>query len=87
MSYKDFKINAKQSDIVEVNLEQQSNVMLLTSSDFNKYKTGQGYRYYGDYYKETPLRLSIPFTGLWYVVVDLGGYAGIIKASAELTRA
>ena len=70
--------------IVEVTLSAQANVKLMTSSDFNNYKNGRRHHYYGGLAKVSPVRLQVPSSGHWYVTVDLGGYAGNVRASVNV---
>jgi hypothetical protein len=56
-----------------------ANVMLLDPVNFSKYQRCDGRPFFyeaGARYGRPPARLSIPEDGRWYVVVDLGGYAG-----------
>lgn len=73
-----------QGSIVEVYLSAQANVKLMTSSNFNNYKRGQRHTYYGGRATQSPVRIPVPTTGHWYVTIDLGGYAGKIKASVNV---
>ncbi len=53
-------------------------------NNFSNYKKGVKHRYYGGKAKKTPLILSPPRTGKWYLTIDLGGYPGTLKASARV---
>lgn len=70
--------------VVEVTLSSQANVKLMSSTDFNNYKNGRRHHYYGGLAKASPARLQVPSSGHWYVTVDLGGYAGNVKASVRV---
>ena len=71
-------------EIVEVDLSGQANVKLMTSSNYNAYKNGRRHKYYGGLATKTPIRLQVPSAGHWFATVDLGGYAGKIRASINL---
>ena len=72
-------------EIVQVTLEgNAANVLLLDNSNFSSYKAGRQYRHYGGHAKESPVRLKIPSAGHWHVAVDLGGYAGQVRSSAQV---
>jgi hypothetical protein len=73
-------------DVVEVTLDSQANVMLLDSHNFSSYKQGASYRYYGGHAETTPVRLSPPHSGKWHLVVNLGGYAGRVRAGVRVIR-
>jgi len=73
-------------DVVEVSLDSQANVMLLDPRNFSNYKQGSSYRYYGGHAEKSPVRLSPPHSGKWHVVVNLGGYAGRVRADVRILR-
>lgn len=68
-------------DVFIVTLDKQANVRLLDGPNFTQYKAGQKYSYYGGKATVTPVRLKPPAPGNWHVVVDLGGYAGTVRAT------
>ena len=71
----------KKGEIVEVTLSGAANVRLMNSSNYSSYKNGRDHRYVGGLAKQTPVRLSIPNSGRWYVTVDMQGLVGSVKAS------
>ncbi len=69
-------------EIVEVALRgNAANVFLVDSSNFQSYKSGRRYSYYGGHATRSPIHLTVPRAGRWFAVVDLGGYAGRVNAS------
>lgn len=58
---------------VRVDLKHASNVFLVDSNNFQKYKLGQSYTYFGGYYKQTPVNISVKGSGRWYLIVEGGG--------------
>lgn len=71
--------------IVEVTLKgNAANVRLMDSSNFSSYKNGRQHRFYGGYATRSPVRLQVPHSGHWYVVIDLGGYSGNIRAAVNV---
>jgi hypothetical protein len=80
MKYLHDEFNAGPEDLVEVTLDGQANVMLLDSTNYDKYKNGESFRYYGGLAKVSPVRLVPPSQDHWHVVVDLGGYSGTARA-------
>src|SRR5690606_30169751 len=75
--------NRRSGEIVEVTLTRGANVRLMTSGEFSNYKNGRRHRYIGGLAKQSPLRLQIPNSGHWYVVVDMQGLQGITRASVR----
>lgn len=73
--------------IVEVHLSAAANVRLLDPSNYNSYRAGRGHRYTGGLFRQTPVRLGIPHSGTWYVVVDMQGLRGSVRSSARVIPA
>jgi Domain of unknown function (DUF1883) len=69
---------------VEVTLANAANVRLLDSLNFNSYRQGNQYRFYGGYVTRSPYRVRVPNAGHWHLVLDLGGYAGQIRSSVRV---
>jgi hypothetical protein len=70
-----------------VRLATAANVRLLDDSNFRSYQSGRQYRgYHMGFYRRSPLRLGIPTSGHWHVVVDLGGCAGTIGAAVQVRQ-
>jgi hypothetical protein len=83
-SYYDLK-QRSQGDVVEVTLSgSAANVFLVDSSNFNSYKNGRRYTYFGGNVTRSPARLVVPRSGRWYLVIDLGGYPGQVKHSMRI---
>jgi hypothetical protein len=80
------EFNLEAGDLVEVTLEGQANVLLMDSPNFDAYKQGRAYRYFGGHATSSPVRLVPPGPGTWHVVVDLGGYAGTVRAGVSVLR-
>jgi hypothetical protein len=70
--------------VIEVTLDSQANVKLLDQLNFGRYRAGQSHHYYSGLAQVSPVSLAVPHAGPWNVVVDLGGYAGAVRASARL---
>lgn len=56
----------------------------MNSSNYNSYKNGRRFHYFGGLVNRSPFRLPIPSNGNWYLVFDLGGYAGRIEAKVSI---
>jgi hypothetical protein len=54
----------------------------MNSCAFSAYKAGRNYRAIQGHVKKSPVRLKIPNSGHWYVVVDLMGLVGRVNSSA-----
>ena len=71
--------------VVEVTLNgNAANVRLMDSSNYNNYKNGRSHKYLGGLITKSPVRLSIPNSGNWYVTVDLQGLRGQTKSAVRV---
>lgn len=77
--------NLSRGNIVEVTLKgNAANVLLLDTSNYNNYKNGKRYRYYGGYVKRSPYRVVVPNDRRWFIVINLGGYRGQVRSSVKV---
>ena len=86
MKFNHWNLGHKQAgEIVEVTLSgNAANVRLLDSANFSSYKNGRKHRYYGGLAKKSPVRIEIPRSGHWHVVVDMMGLSGTSRASVGM---
>lgn len=70
-------------EIIEIALTSGANVRLMTSSEFSNYRNGRRHQFIGGLAKRSPVRLQIPHSGMWYVVVDMQGLRGSTRASVR----
>ncbi|MGD8718897.1 MAG: DUF1883 domain-containing protein [Candidatus Zixiibacteriota bacterium] len=84
MRYLRYEFDAGPDDVIEVSLDKQANVILLDRVNYQGFRAGRRYKYYGGLATRSPFRLSPPHYGHWYVVVHRGGYPGSVRASARL---
>lgn len=86
MKFLDYDLNAEAGDVVLVELSRAANVRLLDSANFSRYRRGERHQYLGGLARVSPFRIPVPRDGHWHVVVDLGGYAGTVRASVSVVR-
>jgi hypothetical protein len=86
MNFLHSEFDLEAGDAVVVDLDSQANVLLMDWSNFDAYQNGRSYRYYGGHAEKTPVRLVAPRKGHWHLVVDLGGYAGTVKAGVRVEK-
>ncbi|MDE2892684.1 MAG: DUF1883 domain-containing protein [Chloroflexota bacterium] len=71
--------------IVQVTLRgNAANVRLLDGSNLSAYRNGRDHRYYGGLAKQSPVRLQVPHSGHWHVVVDFQGLRGQANVSVTV---
>ena len=68
-------------DIAHLECDTQCNFMLMDNSNFQNYRTGRQFKYYGGHFTHFPARIEVPHTGTWNVVIDLGGGRANIRYS------
>jgi len=69
---------------VRVDIDHAANVMLLTELNFQNYKNGRAYDYYGGHYRSSPAVIRPPRAGTYHVVIDLGGGRAMIRYSVTI---
>ena len=85
MNYLHYDVNINNTnDPIEVHLDKQANVLLLDSTQYQNYRNGRAFKYYGGLVKESPTYLYAPRIGHWHLVIDLGGYPGQVRASVNV---
>jgi hypothetical protein len=84
MDYLHQEFDAGPEDVIEVTLDHAANVLVLDSLNYSSYRGRKPYKYYGGYVTSSPYRISPPHNGHWHVVIDLGGYAGTVRATMRV---
>ena len=68
-------------DVVEVQCSHQCNIRLTTDLNFNYYKQGKPFKFYGGRFKRFPARIPAPDTGYWNITIDIGGDSAEIQCA------
>jgi hypothetical protein len=75
----------KRGDVVEVTLSgNAANVRLFDTPNFQRYRRGEDHRLYGGLAKRSPVRLQVPRSGHWHLVVDMQGLRGQTRAGVRV---
>ncbi|WP_337432956.1 DUF1883 domain-containing protein [Alistipes communis] len=75
----------KRGDRVQVVLSgNAANVRLMDTSNYNNYKNARRHSYYGGLATKSPIILGVPYSGHWYVTVDLQGLRGTVRSSVRV---
>jgi len=69
---------------VEVTLSNAANVLLLDDANFEAYRTGRQYKYFGGWVTQSPYRIGVPGSGHWHIAINLGGAAGSIRTEVRV---
>jgi len=76
-----------EGDVVVVDCSHRCNVRLMSASDFQSYRRGGLYHYFGGHYERLPARISAPSNGYWNITLDLGGGSASIRHSINILKA
>ena len=60
--------------------------MLTDDTEFQRYRSGDRFQYYGGQYRMFPVRIAAPKTGYWNITIDLGGGTANIRYSINVAR-
>ena len=81
-----YEFHALRGDRIEISIDRQANVILVDDPNYKRYLVDQPFQYIGGFAQISPLHLSVPYSGIWHLVVDRGGYPGIVQAVARISR-
>lgn len=70
--------------VAVVTVDTRANVMLMDSANLQRYRSGGRFNYVGGQALRSPVRLSVPNSGHWHVILDLGGARGSIRSSVTV---
>lgn len=86
MEFIHYDLHLNSNDVVKIELDKQANVKLMDYSNFCNYKEGKEHRYYGGVQQISPARIATPYSGNWYLCIDLGLAGGYIKSSVTVEK-
>lgn len=69
--------------IIEVSLNAVANVRLMTAGNFQRFTELLDFKYVGGVARKSPVRMAIPETGHWHVIVDGEGHHGLADSSVK----
>lgn len=72
---------------VEVTLSAVNNVRLLTPANFQRFTEKLDFKCLGGVAKKSPVRLVIPESGHWHLIVDAEGHHGLADSSVKMIAA
>lgn len=86
MKYSTYDLkHCQRGRVVEIILSgSAANVLLLDSSNYSKFRAGRQHHYHGGLAKRSPVHLTIPRDGHWYVVVHMAGLRGTVRHSMRM---
>lgn len=69
--------------VIEITLSAIANVRLMNSTNFERFTETLKHQFLGGVAKKSPIRLSIPESGHWHLVVDMEGHTGMAESSVR----
>ncbi|MQB05998.1 DUF1883 domain-containing protein [Agrobacterium tumefaciens] len=72
---------------IEVSLSAVNNVRLMTGANFQRFTELLDFKYLGGVAKKSPIRISIPETLHWHLVIDAEGHSGLAESSVKMLPA
>ncbi len=86
MTFLNWKISGSPGDTIRIKLDAPAYVRLLDPLNFENYRRGIKYQGEGGKSDQLEVVFSLPYKGTFYAVVDLGGAAGLVKATCTVGR-
>lgn len=69
--------------VIEITLSAVANVRLMNSANFERFTETLKHQFLGGVAKKSPIRLTIPESGRWHLVVDMEGHSGLAESSVK----
>lgn len=73
--------------IIEVTLSAVNNVRLMTPGNLQRFREALDFKYLGGVAKKSPIKLVIPDSGHWHLIVDMEGHHGLADSSVKMIAA
>ena len=74
MNFVSWDFNASAGSTVSMTIDRQANVFLVDDTNFSSFRRGGTFNYYGQLQKHRGVRLTVPRTGHWHLVLQpVGG--------------
>jgi hypothetical protein len=70
--------------VIEITLSAVANVRLMNAVNFLRFTETLKHQFVGGVAKKSPIRLSLPETGHWHVVVDMEGHNGQVESNVKM---
>lgn len=86
MTTLNWKVSGSPGDLVRVRIDRPAYVRLFDELNYAKFKRGSTHSGQGGWSDRLDVEFLLPYRGSFHVVVDLGGQAGEVKATCDLSR-
>ncbi len=72
--------------VVEVALSCINNIRLMDTRNLVAFKEARKFKYFGGKVDKSPIKLAVPTTGHWHLVVDRDGFNALAKSNVRIIR-
>ncbi len=69
---------------IEVTLNAVANVRLMTAGNFQRFTELLDFQYIGGVARKSPIKLAVPESGHWHLIVDEEGHHGLAGSSVTM---
>jgi hypothetical protein len=76
---------AKPKDKIEVTFDRPTRVLLIESTQFERYKKGFTHQYRGGHADKSPVVFEVPYPATWHAVIEKGTYKNPIAVTGNAT--
>lgn len=76
----------REGTIIEVTLSAVNNVRLMSGINFQRFTEVLDFKYIGGIARKSPVRMTIPETSHWHVIVDMEGHHGLADSSVKMVQ-
>lgn len=88
LNYTHYDLKAQKAGTrIEITLSAVANVRLMTDVNFTRYKETLKHQFFGGVARKSPLRMIIPETAHWHLVIDTEGHHGLAESSVKVVEA
>jgi Domain of unknown function (DUF1883) len=84
MKFLHYEFHLNRGDVVEITLDNQANVKLMSDWNFRRYRNQERHEYYGGLQTRRVQSIVAPDTDHWNLTIDRGGYGGTVRASVRV---
>ncbi len=86
MHFLHYSLNLGPHDVVQVEIKAKAYVRLVDDENYEAYRGGQNYRYFGGMAERSPANIKPPYKGHWHLCIDLGGSDGDLTATVHIIQ-
>ena len=86
MRYIHFPLDLGAHDVLQVELESDAYLRLVDDDNYEAYRLGKNYRYFGGLAEKSPANIKPPKQGHWHLCIDLGGKDGKLSAQVHIIK-